>query len=443
VDARAWIVATVILIAAAMGRLTMIGGDARWLAALGHVIVQRHAIPVGVPFAGASTAHWPNTLVLAELIFYWLEHTFGDAGLIAAQTVAVGLALAILARDARAAGAGVAGTCQALLLVTLGALTSFTLARVQLFSLVLFPLLIALLRAEHRAPSRRIWLVLPVLALWSNLHGTALAGLAMLYLYVSFSLVRRNPVQAGVLAVTSLLAICATPAGLRSVDYYYGLTTNLAAQRGTGMWAPLGTGLFDVLLVLAALTLAVRAWRTAKPPVWELVAIALLAVLTVKASRNGVWLLFLLAAPAARASRARRDWLGLVPFVAALAVALSVVDLVGWSHTTRATPPGIAHAVALAHGSPILADSLDAERVALAGGRIWAGNPIDAFSRSVQATYLNFDGGLPAGRAALAQPGIEVVVVGTGDGASRLVAADRNFRLAGTYGNTAIYTRRT
>lgn len=443
IDARTWISVTVVLVVAVVGRLAMVGGDARWLAALGHLIVEHHGIPAGVAFASAATAHWPNSLVLAELIFYALERTMGDSGLLAAQSVAVGVALWILARDARAAGAGVAGTCQALLLVTLGAFTSFTLARVQLFSLVLFPLLLTLLRADRRAPSRRVWLVLPLLALWSNLHGTALAGLAILYLYLSFSLVRKSPVRAGLLAVIAPLAMCATPAGLRTVDYYYGLTTNLAAQRGTGMWAPLGLGLFDVLLVLAALVLAARAWRAAKPPVWETIGIALLAVLTVRASRNGVWLLFLLAAPGAHASRARRDWLGLVPLAAVAAAVLLVSDVVNWSHASRAMPAGIARAVALAHGTPILADSVDAERVALAGGRIWAGNPLDAFSRPVQATYLDFDAGLPSGRAALALRAVRVVVVGAGDGAWGLVAHDRDFREAGVYGNTVLYTRKS
>ena len=46
--------------------------------------------------------------------------------------------------------------------------------RSQLFSLALFPLLVLLLRGEARAPSRRIWLLVPLVALWSNLHGGVL-----------------------------------------------------------------------------------------------------------------------------------------------------------------------------------------------------------------------------------------------------------------------------
>ena len=91
-DARLWIAVTVVLIAAVAGRFAIIGGDSRWLAALGQIVVHRGSITTGVPFAAASTSHWPNTLVLAELIFYVLEHTMGDTGLLVAQTIAVAAA---------------------------------------------------------------------------------------------------------------------------------------------------------------------------------------------------------------------------------------------------------------------------------------------------------------------------------------------------------------
>ena len=439
----AWTAATIALIVAVVGHFAIVGDDARWLAALGHIVVRDHAIPTGVPFAAASTAHWPNALVLAELIFYALERAMGDQGLIVAQTLAAGLALTILAWGARASGASTPGTCQSLLLVVLGAFTSFTVARVQMFSLVLFPLLLVLLRADQREPSRRIWLVLPLLALWANLHGTALAGLAILYLYLSFSLVGQRPVRAGGLAVMSLIAMCATPAGLRTVNYYYGLTTNLAAQRGVGLWAPLGAGAVDLILIVAAIWLGLHAWRAPRPPLWELVAVLILAALTIKAARNGVWLLFLLAAPAAHASRGRRGWEGLIPVAAVAALALLVADVVHWTRADGSTPPAIARAVQIARGETILADSQPAEQIALAGGRIWAGNPIDAFSKPVQGTYLDFIAGSPGGRAALELAQIKVVVVSSGSGPGRLVSRDRAFRRAEVIGNTDIYVRRS
>ncbi|HTW11942.1 MAG TPA: hypothetical protein VME01_04300, partial [Solirubrobacteraceae bacterium] len=288
----------------------------------------------------------------------------------------------------------------------------------------------------------RIWLALPLLALWSNLHGTALAGLAMLYLYLALELSRRRPLTAAGLALTAPLAMCLTPAGVRTPAYYWGLSTNLAAQRGAGMWAPLGTSTLDLLLIAVALLLALQIVRGERPPLWEIAAALLLAALTVKAARNGVWLLFVLAVPAARGGRGSRDWAGLIPVAAVAGLLVLALDISHWAQTSRATPPAIGAAIALAHGSPILAETAQAEQIALAGGRIWAGNPIDAFPRGVQATYLDFLAGSAGGRAALAQPGVKVVVVGAGDAAALLVSSDPAFRRVALDGNTAVYERR-
>src|SRR5262249_33663963 len=60
-------------------------------------------------------------------------------------------------------------------------------------------------------------------------------------------------------------------------------------------------------------------------------------------------------------------------------------------------------ALADAHGTPILSTDILAEQVALAGGTIWIGNPLDAFSRRDQRLYLDWLLGEPRGDAALAQ----------------------------------------
>jgi hypothetical protein len=156
-----------------------IGADARWLATLGHVIVSRGRVPVGIPFASAPSGHWTNALVLAELAFNALVQAFGDRGLMLAQLIAVAVAMGVLAKDALDGGGAPSATTRALLIAALGALPSLVIVRSQLFSLALFPILCALLRADARRPSRRIWLVVPLLALWANLHGAVLLGLAV------------------------------------------------------------------------------------------------------------------------------------------------------------------------------------------------------------------------------------------------------------------------
>jgi len=256
-------VAITVAVAALLGR---VGADARWLAALGHTIMARGSVPSGIPFATAPSAHWPNVLVLAELIFNALERTFGDRGLMLAQLLAVAGAMGILARDARAAGAKEGPSARVLLIGALGALPALVVARVQLFSLVLFPVLVALLRAQARAPSRRIWLVVPLLALWSNLHGAALLGLLTVLVFLLCCQGRAFPLQSIGVAIAAVLSLCATPALLRTVTYYHGLLSNLAAQRGQGMWGPLSlTAPLQMLMVACVIALVWRIRRAAWP----------------------------------------------------------------------------------------------------------------------------------------------------------------------------------
>jgi hypothetical protein len=432
------LVVAVGLLTGLVGIFCSVGADSRWLAALGHVIASTGSIPAGVPFAAAPTRHWPNVLVLAELIFNLLEREMGDRGLVLAQLVAVAAALGILARDAQAGGARSFGTASALALAVVGAFASLAIARVQMFSLVMFPLLVALVRAEARCPSPRIWLALPLLAAWSNLHGAVLSGLAVLYAYLALSRFRRDRLTAIAVGVGALVALCLTPAGIRTVAYYHGLVTNLAAERHVGLWAPLGHSPLDWLLVATTASLAIRL-RRHRPPAWELAVIAGLAVLTVDAARSGVWLLFFLVAPAARLTHVKQSWNGLLPVGAAAAIALLVA---GVAHVPRAAHSEsiVRRAIAAARGTAVLADAELAERVALGGGRIWAGNPLDAFSRRDQGVYLDWIAGAARGRAALT-PEIGVVLVPVGSAAQRLMRAQGDFSELTADRRIALYAR--
>ena len=432
--------ATIAAIVAIAALLARVGADAQWLAALGHVIARHFTIPTGIPFAAAPTSHWPNALVLAELVFDALEGTLGDRGLMLAQLLAVGAALIVLARDARAGGADAAGTSAALLLVALGALPSLTIARVQLFSLVLFPVVLALLRAQARRPSPRIWLVVPLLAVWSNLHGTALLGAAVVLAYLLGSRMRREPIVAAGVGLASLLALCLTPALVSTVGYYHGLLTNVAVQRGQGMWGPLSLSApFDLLLIGAAAALVIRVPR-ARPELWEWIVLAALGAISIQASRNGVWLLFFLVGPAARAIRPTRSWQVLAGPALVASLAAITFAVVRGPVPQGATPALLSRALRLAHGSPVLAEDQLAEQVALAGGRIWVGNPIDAFSKRDQGIYLDWLQGNAGGRRAL-NPQVRVVLVSRGSPAQALMVAAPGFTAVGGDARTRLYVR--
>jgi len=418
-----------------------IGADARWLDALGRIIIRRGSIPNDIPWASAPSEGWHNVPVLAELIFRGLIATAGDRGLLAAQIVAVGAALVILARDLRREGADEFASALALLIVVLGSLPMFVVVRSQLFSVLLFPVLISLLRDDARSPRGRIWLLVPLFALWSNLHGAVLVGLAVAVAYLIFGRGRRDPfLSAGVL-LSSAVALCATPALQHTPDYYYGLLRNEAARRGEGLWAPLSlTSGFDLLLIAAAVALLVLALR-ARPALWETIALVGLAVLTVKTARSGVWLLFFAAAPAARSLHFERQRkLGLAAPALATAAVMAVFGVARGPISTSAGRRVLDQTLERAESEPILADGSPAEQIAAAGGRVWMSNPIDAFSRRDQRLYLDWLAGRSSGDLALRDARVVLVIRGS-EPAKRL-RRSKEFREAARDANAALYVRR-
>jgi hypothetical protein len=432
----------VALVTAFAALISAVAADARWLVALGHEIVTRGGIPDGVPFATASSRGWQNVPALAELIFNALYSVAGARGLQIAQVAAVLIACSCMALDARRLGAGDRSTLVALLLVIPAAFASIVAIRAQLFSLALFPALAVILRAEARRPSRLIWTVPPLLALWSNLHGAALTGLAVAGAYLVCDRLRREPLVAlGVLA-SSGLAICLTPALQHTPSYYAGVVGGEAAREGIGLWAPFSFHSGPDVVTLVCLALAAWPLARARPRLWELVALAGLAVLAARTSRGGVWVV-LLAVPLVAAGLPWRDLQRsrLVSMVLGVCGLVVILGLLHGPFNTAATSTVVERAVRDAHGTPVLAEDALAEQVALAGGHVWVGNPVDAFSRADQRLWFAWLLGRPAGDAALADAP-RVVFVRRKGAAARRIASDPRFRLDREDTVAAIYVRR-
>jgi hypothetical protein len=424
--------------------LATVGADAGWLAALGGEIAHTWSIPGGVPFAAVSSAGWHNVPVLGELVFHALEAELGTRGLVLAQLFAVVACLSFVSLDLRRARVADAPAALVLILVAFAAAPALLVVRSQVFSLALFPLLLLLLRAEARAPSRRVWLLVPLVALWSNLHGGVLLGVAIACVYLVFSRARRDPLVAGGVGVGMALSLFATPALFETAAYYQGVLGSRAATHGEGMWRPLSLHApFDLVFLAVAVPLLVLAFR-ARPGLWEKVAIVALTVAAVRSSRNEVWLVLFVAVPAARGLAGSRPWRASVPPLAATACAamLAVVAVAGLSRTptsTAATPGLLQAAARAAHGTPILADGLDAEQLAVAGHRILIGNPLDAFPAREQQRYLDWLAGRPAGDVELSR--VRVVLVTTGSAAQRRLASRTDFVEAARDKRAVLYVR--
>jgi hypothetical protein len=414
-----------------------VGADARWLAALGGVIARAGRIPSSIPYAAAPSHDWVNVPVLGELVFHLLEVVGGERGLIGAQALAVAATLTLVLRDMRAARASDPACALVLIAIPLAAASSLFVVRAQMFSLPLFALLVVLLRAEARSPSRRVWLVVPLVALWSNLHGAVLAGLLVFTVYV---LVERR--RAIAVLVAAWAALFLTPALAQTGDYYWTVLHSEPAASGFGLWAPLSWhNPFDVLLVAIAVPLLVLAVR-AQPRRWELFSLAILAASSVHVARNSVWLVLFVAAPAAAGMRIRDLRAShRVLLVCAWAVPV-ILFAAAVSRPPLQSVAGAslrAQAVRLAAGAPILADAEDAEQLALDGRRVWIANPIDAFPRREQRLYLDWLRGRPAGDALPRQH--DVVLVRVDSAPQSRLAHDALFHEVGRDSASVLYAR--
>ena len=328
--------------------------------------------------------------------------------MILAQVVAVAIALAAVAFDLgragarEGAGAGVIAAC------VVAVPASFFVARAELYSLALFPVLVALLREEDRRMSRRIWLAVPLLVLWANLHGGRCSASSSWPHTSSSSVPPAIRSARGSSLLASAAALVATPSLLETVDYYSGVLHGKAAAEHYGLWARLSfRDPLDVLLVVIAVPLVIAALRR-RPRAWQVVVLLALCALTVNAHRNGLWLVLFAATPAARAFgySSAQPWLSRRPALICFCVPAAMLAL-GFSRPVAidgASEPLLRRAAALADGSPILAEPVAAEQLALRGDRIWIGNPIDAFTPRDQFLYLEWLRGRADGDQVLRGP---------------------------------------
>jgi len=172
-----YLVALVGVYAFALARLAPFefAGDS-WLTLAGGREVWQHGLPAHETLTVmAHGARWIDQQWLAQLAFYGL-YALGGLKVVALGHVAAlvgGLALALFA--ARSLGA----SPRAAFWVGVGSLflAPWSLQlRAQSLAYVPFVAVLWLLARDARAPSRKVYLVLPVLALWANLHGTVVLG---------------------------------------------------------------------------------------------------------------------------------------------------------------------------------------------------------------------------------------------------------------------------
>lgn len=169
-------------------------------------------------YSFTSDREWVNHEWGAEIIAASAFKLGGDAGLVLLKLVIVGLVLLLVDVALRKEGVDSSFARD----VTAGATILTTLSqahhvRPQLFSLLLFAVLLSCLLAARRGSQRWLLVLPPLFAAWANLHGGWIVGGAVLALWTAVLLVtneRRLALAAAAAGCLSLMATLATPYGI-------------------------------------------------------------------------------------------------------------------------------------------------------------------------------------------------------------------------------------
>lgn len=270
-------------------RLPELVAQDTWLALVAGREVVQHGIPsndmLTIWTAGEP---WVDQQWLAQLGIYG---AVAAGGIRLALLLHVGFlvgTIALVLAAARRFGASPRAVALGGALCLLGAAEAAVL-RGQTLALPLFALLLWLLLADARAPSSRILLALPLLALWTNLHGSAVLAAVLVMLWGLDSL-RRRPGVALLLLIGTPGALVASPYGFALLGYYERTIGNRTFSEFVTEWAPPTFPGDWRVFVLAAVALWLASRHAALLTRYEKLVFLVLVLAALSANRNAVWL---------------------------------------------------------------------------------------------------------------------------------------------------------
>jgi hypothetical protein len=236
---------------------------------------------------------WTDQQWAAQLLAYGAYQLDGHRTLALLAAAFVLAAFVLAAVGARRLGAGPRAIVLVFFPVILAAPWAWTI-RAQVFALPLYTGLVWLLASEARKPSRRVYLALPLLLVWGNLHGSATLGALLVVLLAGIELVSsrdRSLARSATLAVLAPLAVLVTPYGPVDAARYYRLMLldPPFADRVTE-WQPSDPD-WDTLVfyVLAAIAVGVAIWGRRRLTAFDLATLALTFAGAVSAIRGIPW----------------------------------------------------------------------------------------------------------------------------------------------------------
>jgi hypothetical protein len=240
----------------------MVDPDFFWHVRTGELIA-RDGVPATDPYSFTWFGQpWTLHEWLGELLMYWSLDGLGERATLAAFAVLPVAIFCVLAIGLARRGIGIQAYALAAIPAAL-VVVPWTTLRPQPMSWLLLAALLAIvvnLRPDRPAVA---WVLIPLFALWANLHGLWVVGLGVVGAYTLFTLLGRTPMapaRATMLAATvgAMLATALTPAGPIGILYplrYLGggdwWMANVAEWQSPDFHEPANLALVAIIVLLA------------------------------------------------------------------------------------------------------------------------------------------------------------------------------------------------
>ena len=162
-------------------------GDTGWHIRTGQYILAHHAVPTQDVFSfSRAGAPWFAWEWLTDVMYGGLFQISGLKGIVLVSGLIIGLFGTVVLRYTVWKGANPLLAVFTTLLAV-GASSMHFLARPHVFTLLLVPVYFWVLEADRKENTRWIWALIPVTAVWTNLHGGFVIMLACIALLVAGS----------------------------------------------------------------------------------------------------------------------------------------------------------------------------------------------------------------------------------------------------------------
>jgi hypothetical protein len=274
-----------------------------WFAIFGGHEIVHHGFPGQDNLAIWSQGReWVDQQWLGQLALYGLYAAGGVKLALLGHAAAVVSAFVLALAFARRRGGSLRSVCWlALPTIFLLGWGSWN-ARAQSFAFALFVALIWLLVADARAPSRRVWFVVPLLVLWANVHGSAVTGaLLVVAAGLTYAFERRRErlrewlPRASLLCTAPIACLLASPYAASLPGYYRHVLVGSGFRDYIMEWRPTSldfpTAPFYLLAFLGIWLIGRHSDRLTR---FEKVLLALTIFMGLQTTRMVVW--FALAA---------------------------------------------------------------------------------------------------------------------------------------------------